>query len=76
MILKLKMILLVAFYKRNNMIIYEKSLKLSKNYTFNNFFCNRIFSYYYCLPIMKKVIGFSQIMAYFPGKIIIIIIII
>ena len=44
MISRFEMILSVIFYERKN-IIYGKILKLTKNNTFNNGFCNRIFSY-------------------------------
>ena len=33
------MILSIVFYKRKNMLLYEKNWKLMKNYTFNNVFC-------------------------------------
>ena len=51
MILRLEMILSVMFYERKKIIFYEKYLKLKKNNTFNNAFCNRIFIFYRFLPI-------------------------
>ena len=35
----------VVFHERKNIIIYFENLKLMKNNTFNNVFCNRIFPY-------------------------------
>ena len=52
MILKLEMILSVVFYGRKTIIFYEKNLKLTENYTFNNFLRNR--TYHLFLPIFKK----------------------
>ena len=40
MILKVEIILLAVFYERKNIILYVKNLKLTKNNTFNNAFCN------------------------------------
>ena len=40
MILRLEIILSVVFHERKNIIIYKKNLKLSKNNTFNDVFCN------------------------------------
>ena len=51
MILRLEMILSVVFYERINIIFYEKNLKLTKNNTFNNVFCNTILPYYRFLII-------------------------
>ena len=45
------MILTIVFYERENMIFYGKNLKLTKNNTLNNFFCDRIFPYNIFLPI-------------------------
>ena len=65
MILRLVMILSVVSYE--NIIFYEQNLKHTINITFNNVFCNRIFFHHRFLPMFW--IRFSQIMAYFSGKI-------
>ena len=36
-------------YERKNIIFYGKNLKLTKNNTIDNFFCNKIFAYNHCL---------------------------
>ena len=51
MILIVLMKLPVLFYKRKNTIFYGKNFKLTKNNTFNNVFCNKIFPFYRFLPI-------------------------
>ena len=45
MILKHEIILPVVSYDKKNIIFYEKNLKLTKNNTFNNVSCNKIFPY-------------------------------
>ena len=60
MILRLEIILSVMSYKRKNIIIYEKDLKLAKSNTFNNVFCNRIFLYYCFLSTFLKLLGFYK----------------
>ena len=54
MIFKLKMLLSAMTNERKNIIFYTKNVKFTKNKTFNNFFCNRTFSYYRYLPILKN----------------------
>ena len=39
------MILLVVSYERKNIIFHDKNFKLTKNNTFKNDFCNRLFPY-------------------------------
>ena len=56
MVLRFEMILSVVFYKRENIIFYEKHLKLTKNNTFNNVFCNKIFPCYPFLPIFLELL--------------------
>ena len=50
MILRFEMISSVVSYERKN-ILHTKNLKLTKNNTFNNVFCNRIFPYFCFAPI-------------------------
>ena len=45
------MIFPVVSYKRKDIRLNEKTLKLPKNNTFNTVFCNRTFPYYRFLPI-------------------------
>ena len=40
--------------KEKNIIFCEQNLKLTKNNTFNNVICKRIFSHYWFFPIFKK----------------------
>ena len=54
---------------KKNIIFYEKNLKLSKNNTFNNVFCNRIFTYYPFLPIFWKWFDFDKLWLIFSGNI-------
>ena len=66
MILRLEMILsLVSLQK--NIVSYENNPKHTKNNTFNNVFCNRIFPYYRFLPIVKKLLDFHQSWLIFSG---------
>ena len=51
-----------------NIIFHEENFKFTKNNTFNNVFCNRIFSYNRFLLILKKMIGFLFIIAYVTEK--------
>ena len=51
MISRLEMILPVMSDEINNIIFYEKNLKIAKNKTFVNVFCNRIFPCYHFLRI-------------------------
>ena len=53
------MILSIMSYKRKDIIFYEKHVKLTKNNTFNNVFCNGVFPHYRFLSIFPKIIGFS-----------------
>ena len=57
-LLWLEVIFLVVSYERKDILFYEKNLKFSKNNTFDNIFCNRIFPYYRFLPIFFQMIGF------------------
>ena len=43
-----------SIYERKNIIVHEKNFKPTKNISFNNIFCNRIFPYYHFLPIFKN----------------------
>ena len=54
MTLRLEMILSYVSYGRKNITFYEKNIKLTKNDTLNNVFCNRIFPYYRLLTIFFK----------------------
>ena len=43
-------------YDRKNVTFYEENSKFTKKNTFNNFVCNKIFSYY---RFIFLIIGFS-----------------
>ena len=68
MILKLEMILLVVSYEKINIFFHEKNLKVTKNNTLNNVFCNRIFPYKRFLPIFKNGWVFINEGLFFQGK--------
>ena len=68
MILRLKMILSVFSYERKTFFFMEK-FETSKNNTFNNFFCNRIFLYYRLLQIFQKLLNFYKSWLIFLRKI-------
>ena len=53
MILRLEMIHQSSFMKEKREFLI-KNFKLTKNTTFNNVFCNRIFPYYRFLRIFKN----------------------
>ena len=59
----------VVSYERKNIIFYEKNLKLLNNNTFNNVFCNIIFSYYRFLPNSKKLLDLLEPWLLFSRKI-------
>ena len=54
MILKLEIKLPILPYERENIMFYEKNLKLAKNNTCNNGFCNGIFPFYRFLANFQK----------------------
>ena len=63
------MILSVVPYEIKNMIFNQKNLKLTKSYSFNNVFCNRIFPYCPFFPNLKKLLDFHESWFIFSGKI-------
>ena len=50
-------------------LFFIKNLKLTKNNTFYNMFCNRIFAYYRTLPIFYKRLVFLNLWLIFSGKV-------
>ena len=46
--------------EEKTLFFYKQNLKLNKNNTFNNLFCNRIFPYYHFLPIFGKLLDFYK----------------
>ena len=54
MILRLGMILSVVYSKKENIIFYEKNVKLTQNITFNNFCFQQNFSLLSLLTNLKK----------------------
>ena len=69
MILKLEIILSVVSYEMKNITFYEKHLKFTKNNTFNNVFCDTIFSRYRFLPTFQTFLDVHESWLIFLGQI-------